>query len=65
MIYASIGHLLETFGPVAYSQQNELNRTHIERDIQVILREHELYEVVVTCESIGVTVSNNTTVISW
>ena len=65
MIYDNVGHLLETFGPLAYSQQNELNRTHIEKDIQVILEQHKLYKVVVTCESIGVNVSTNSTIISW
>ena len=44
-----------------YTQENEENKTLIEEDLRVVLTQSELYKVVVTSESIGVSISNTTT----
>lgn len=63
-VYDSADHLLKSFGPEVYTQEIEENKTLIEKDLQVHLTHGELYRVTVTIESIGISISNNTTSIS-
>ena len=46
-----------------YIQDHEENKTLIEMEIPVVINQGELYQVVVTSESIGVSISNNITLL--
>lgn len=63
-VYDSADHLLNFFGPEVYTQENEENKTLVEKDLQVFLTQGQLYKVTVTSESIGTSISNTTTFIS-
>ena len=60
-IYDNADHLLKHLGPEVYTQENQENKTLIEKDLQVVLTQGEVYKVLVTSESIGASISNTTT----
>ena len=64
-VYDSADHLLKSFGPEVYIQENEETKTLTVNNLRIFLTQGQLYyEIIVTTESIGASISNTTSFIS-